>query len=729
MDYDALASKFGGKDSDYDTIAAKFGGTDVEKMNPEMTWAEKNIAPLLEKIGIGALPSPRPYLMGGADAPVGAAQLAANALPFGAGIADKVNKFVAQKEAEYQRTRNPEETDWGRMAGNVFGPASLGAMKAIPFLAGGAGIGSKAAAYAGNVAIGAGAGAGMNVLQPVSSPDYWDKQGENALHGAGAGAFGAAVIAPLISAAAKGSGWAYDALRGRLGDLKAAQIMRDVAGDEYGNIQKAWANAPENLTASQAMYGKADSDVMHALGDVAKQHDKSGYYRRLADAQEEALRAPIAVNAGGETQTASREAARANKEVLSKEIFTPRMERDLAAANEGAKAVAARQRAQALDEAAASKVQDVRRLTEASGRAEDMGTAFGRRTPATEAGAPTGNPSAGKAYSYGQELAGRAESEASKAAADSLILGEGRRFSQSIADAIEKRGMKPMDVNPILAGLQRKLNDPSSAGNKKYEAVINRVAQDMREWADKNGGIIDSRAAYAIRKNSVNDAVEDLTKGLDPKSSAKYAAQVLSDVRPMIDDAIVAAGGKNWPTTLKIFESGMKQIDRQKMSASALDLFDKSKNKFVDLVRGNDPKRVEKVFGANRDNIETQMGGKYRALDKAATAVERDKDIERIAESARGGLADILQKDAIRFKAPGFLNPKVTVFNKALERMETSINRDSMEKIVDAMKTGQSAKKLLEMVPTSQRSRFLEILQEEADKAVIAAPSTQEKGK
>ena len=47
----------------------------------------------------------------------------------------------------------------------------------------------------------------------------------------------------------------------------------------------------------------------------------------------------------------------------------------------------------------------------------------------------------------------------------------------------------------------------------------------------------------------------------------------------------------------------------------------------------------------NRDNIETQMGGKYRALDKAATAWLRgDKDIERIAESARVAFADILQK-------------------------------------------------------------------------------------
>ena len=65
--------------------------------------------PAFEKIGTGVLPSPRPHLMGGADAPVGAAQFAANALPFGAGIADKVNKFVAQKKQSISAPETPKK--------------------------------------------------------------------------------------------------------------------------------------------------------------------------------------------------------------------------------------------------------------------------------------------------------------------------------------------------------------------------------------------------------------------------------------------------------------------------------------------------------------------------------------------------------------------------------------------------------------------------------------------
>ena len=65
-------------------------------MNPEMTWAEKNIAPLLEKIEPAHCQVQDLTLMGGADAPLLLGAVAANALPFGLALLT-VNKFVAQK--------------------------------------------------------------------------------------------------------------------------------------------------------------------------------------------------------------------------------------------------------------------------------------------------------------------------------------------------------------------------------------------------------------------------------------------------------------------------------------------------------------------------------------------------------------------------------------------------------------------------------------------------------
>lgn len=598
----------------------------------------------------------------------------------------------------------------GAFAGEMAGPASLAAMKFMPMLKGATTLGGKAAQYGGNVAIGAGVGGGLAALKP-------DANMETVGEGAAGGALAAGVLGPLVSAAAKGAGWAYDALKGRLGELKAAQIMRDAAGQNLDDIISANRVAPSGLTAAQAASG-VQQDTYSALGELAKRNDPNSYYRQLGDAQEAAQRATLEALANGNTQTAARQARGADKKALEG-VFVPRMKTELSAANAGKQLAELEARAAGLGDAAANKVQDVRRMTAAADRAETMGTEFGRRNPATALGAPTGMPSAGGRNSYGQELAGRAERAAQDAANDSLILGEGQRFTDGIAASLRAHGLKPLDTNSIVGSLGRKLNDPTQAGSKKYEAVLSRVANDIQEWTARNGGQIDARALYAIRKNSVNDVVEDLTKGLDPKASAKYAAQVLAEVRPMIDNAIVDAGGTAWPQTLKIFEKGMLQIDRKKMGATSLELFNKSKAGFLDLAQGNAPKVVEKNFGPGRFDIRQEMGGKMRAIDDVAGQISRDEDLARRAEAGIGGLSNILRQDVSDFRLPNLLNPKVSMFNRALDYVEGNTNKKAMMALIEGMKSGQSANALLGQMPTSQRSNMLKALME-ANPALVA---------
>lgn len=598
----------------------------------------------------------------------------------------------------------------GAFAGEMAGPASLAAMKLMPVLRGASTLGGKAMQYGGNVAIGAGVGGGLAALKP-------DANMETVGEGAAGGALAAGVLGPLVSAAAKGAGWAYDALKGRLGDIKAAQIVRDAAGANLAAIRAASAVAPDNLTAAQAAAG-VQQDTYSALGKLMEENNKDSFYRLLRDRQTDAQRATLEGLANGTTQTAARQARGADKKALEG-IFVPRMNTELAAANTGKQLAELEARAAGLGDAAANKVQDVRRMTAAADRAETMGTEFGRRNPATALGAPTGMPSAGGRNSYGQELAGRAERAAQDAANDSLILGEGQRFTEGIAASLRAHGLKPLDTNSIVGSLGRKLGDPTAAGSKKYEAVLSRVANDIQEWTARNGGQIDARALYAIRKNSVNDAVEDLTKGLDPKASAKYAAQVLGEVRPMIDNAIVEAGGTAWPQTLKIFEKGMLQIDRKKMGATALDLFNKSKTGFLDMAQGNAPKVVEKNFGPGRFDIRQEMGGKMRGLDDVAEQVARDEDLARRASAGVGGLSNILKQDVSNFRLPNPLDQRIALINRALGNMEGKINAQAMDRLDVAMRSGKNVNQLLEILPTSQRSNFLKYLME-ANPALVA---------
>lgn len=619
---------------------------------------------------------------------------------FGAGTSDLIErgKQFFGKEDRNRIEANKimtQASPVSAFAGDMLSPASIAMMKLMPVFKGATTIGSKIAQYAGNVAAPAAAGGVMAALKP-------DADMESVQQGAAGGAIAGGVVAPLMSLGAKGAGWLYDTLRGARPDLNAAKIMRDAAGNQINAIRSQGANAADDITAAQAAYG-IDRDTWQALGEMAKRNDKDSFYRVLADrqaAQQEAIKQGVA---GGANQTAAIATRIGDKKALNAE-FVPRMNMELNAANEGQKLAQYQGQANALGEAAANKVQDVRRMTAVADRAENMGTEFGRRAPATALEQPTGMPSAGKAYSYGQELANRAESEAAKAAGDSLILGEGRRFSQGIADSLAAHGVKPLDVNPIISGLQSKLANPTAAGNKKYGAVLERVGNDIQEWAARNGGVIDARALYAIRKNSVNDAVETLTAGLDPKASAKYAAQVLADVRPMIDEAIVGAGGTAWPTTLKIFEKGMIPINRKEMGA---ELLRQSKEKFAETVAGNNPKAVRKVFGPGAYDINAEMGGQMRGLNKVAGEYTRDAEIARQASAGEGGLARILDADTMKFRFPAWISRETTVANKALETLETRLDKATMDRLVEGMKSGKSANRLLELMPTSQQKNLL----------------------
>lgn len=656
----------------------------------------------------------RGALMGAAAPVVGVAQAAAHAL----GGGQEMDTAIADKENQYQADRAASGRsgfDAAKMAGGMISPASVGAMKFVPYLSGAAGMLPRAAQYLGNVGIAAGAGAAINSLDPAemqNGQSYGDAKLEQAKAGAIGGAIAGGVAAPLVQLAARGVGWAIDLLKGRSADVKAGQIVRQAYGADASAGQALNAAAQPTDTAVQASAG-LNNDVVDALGALVKRNDKSSWYARNAAAQNAAAEAQIAGQAGGGTQAAARDTLVAGKDALNAE-FKPRMQWDLDAANQG-KQIASDQAAIAnLNQQAASKVEDVRRFSAAADRAENMGTEFGRRNPATGLGQPTGMPSAGKQYSYGQELAGRAENFAQNAADQSLQLGAQGRMTQSFLDAIDRAGFKPLDTNSIIGSIQSKLSDPSAAGNRPYEKVLTNVANDIAEWTARNGGQIDSQALYAIRKNSINSAVQDLLKGADPKSAAKLAAQTVSEVKPLIDQAIVDAGGSAWPQTLKLYEKGMLQLDRKEMGATALDLFKKNKPGFVDLVKGDNLQAPQEVFGPGRYDFAKEMGGKMRTYDPIANQVQRDTQIAEGANRGAGGLTRVLKDNISGFRIPNPLNHNVTLANDALAAMETRLNSATMDRLIEGMKSGKSANQLMNELPTSQQENFLKILLDSA---------------
>lgn len=101
----------------------------------------------------------------------------------------------------------------------------------------------------------------------------------------GTGGAVAGALLPFVApaAAAKTIGFANDALRSKLTDIRAGKVLRDVAGDKREQILAAMAGKGDDLTAAQAA-SDASSTRWSALGDRAAKQ-KSEYFKGVEDSQ------------------------------------------------------------------------------------------------------------------------------------------------------------------------------------------------------------------------------------------------------------------------------------------------------------------------------------------------------------------------------------------------------------------------------------------------------------
>lgn len=525
----------------------------------------------------------------------------------------------------------------------------------------------------------------------------------DAATGAGIGAGLNVVLPPAISAAARGAGKVIDEARGKVTDIKAANILRQAAGNDLAAIRAATAAAPDEITAAQATAG-IKNDTWNALEDLAKRADKESYFSRLSEKQRQDVLDGLRRIAGGANQTEARQSAEATKGALNT-LTTPMREIELGAANTAGKLLPRLQaEADRLSGAASSKVEDVRRISSAQEIADRYAQSGRYRLDADSQ--PSGMPRLSGKYSYPAELERTGERLAQGSADDSLILGAGARDAQARADSLAAHGLKPLDTEKMVATIESKLSNPSIGVSDVNKRVLTRISRKIQEWTERGGGVIDARALYEIRKNSVNEEVERLMRGADPTMQAKRAAGILREVRPLIDYSIQAAGGTGWRNYLNTFEAGAKQIDQKRMGAKALDLFESSPKQFESLAAGNEPRMVEKIFRSEYD-IAGAMGGKMNPIDRAAAYLSREREILEGAARGRGGLETILEENISKFKLPNWINAKIAVTNRALSEIENRVNKATMNRIYYAMKTGKSANELLNTLPTADRVKVL----------------------
>jgi len=500
---------------------------------------------------------------------------------------------------------------------------------------------------------------------------------------------------------------------------RAAKITAEALGEKLPEARQILKDASDELTASQTL-GKLDSEgkpiltipTAQALLKRAEER-KPGIFAEIFGKQEAKRFKELQDIAGGANATAAREATDQLKRDLNDRLI-PKLKIELEAANiAGQKLPKYESEARRYGEAAKAKVEDVRRFEASKDRAKALA-----RSDLIRKGQPVG----AEKYTYiGGDLPRLAERVSADAAKGSLSFGEARRFREAAAQSLAAHGLQPLEAAPIINALNRKLSDPSIAGNRNLEKALTQVGEDIEKWTN-NKGIIDAWALENIRKNSVNAVAQDLFKQ-DTKAQKIFAGQVLSSVRPVIVDAIEEAGGTGYRKYLEDYARGSQLITQSKFGREMMDLYKTSPKEFVRFVEGESPEQLEKIFGPGSYNIFKEISlNTQRRLTNIANELKRDEAIKEQAQAGYGELSKILKTNLGLARLPAFFSPKATIGNTLISNLEDYVNKETLQALNNAAKSGKNLEQLLAELPNTQREELQKALSATAVTGATTAP-------
>lgn len=508
-------------------------------------------------------------------------------------------------------------------------------------------------------------------------------------------AIGAAVptvAAPVVKGLVKVGGKVYDLATGQLPKVQAGKLAREMAGEQINAIRAANGAAPLDITAAQATYN-IDNDVWQAFNDVIQGKDKKAVFSTLKTKQAQDQFDILANLAGGANQAEARGSREATNKLLN-QVTTPMREQNLLAANVGGQVgIPLQAEANAARQAAAANVDEVRRLEALKGRAI--------------------NPQPGNLMNdYPlSNMPEKADQLANQAAAESLAQGEAARIAESKIADLKANGLNPLDISGVTGKLRGLATAPGTRADPVQVRVLSSIEQQIKDLAARNGGVIDANDLYQIRKTGINDTIEAELRsgGLDPSTQSKVTAELLGKVRPMVDDAIEAAGGKGWRDYLSTHAAGMRQIEQKELAAKAMDLYQTSPKQFIDLIKGNDIKAIEEIFGPGNYDIAKAMGDQMVKLQKVAGEVERDViDIPKRIAAGRRALE--ITEPSVSGKIPGFVGYKTALAKKFVQIAEGKVNQKTMDALIKGAENGKNMNDLLNTLPAEERVKVLKVL-------------------
>ena len=557
--------------------------------------------------------------------------------------------------------------------------------------------------------------------EPTDSfSDAMTKNAKDTAIGGSMEAGGAIVARNVLPPIAKTAGWIKDFISGNSGEARATLILKKALEADKAQGAGVLNSSTKGFTASQAL-AENNAPTTQALLERAMRNDPALYgagpltpnqIRSTSNTFNDLTGAPNRTHAKAVIEG---DIARLNERLIPVKTI------ELNAANTaGQLKPLLDAEAERMANAAALKVEDVRRMMAASeragGRAHTSVFDANGNAVAAQTAVP-GYPRQPGRYTYMGDLEKAAEKVATQAAEGSLPFGEASRFAKSASTSLEAHGLKPLKIDSVVQGLVSLSKKPEFAGNDVVDGALKNVASDLSKWV-KAGGVIDARALDAIRQNSVNAAIQQLRPTLEQTAQKKLAAGVLTNIKPLIDDAIEQAGGTGYRQYLKDYAIGRQVINQRKLIGQAQDLFKSNPKEFVSLINSDNPELIEKVFGSGSYNIIKEMSAESMSkLIKISDMTSRGISAKEQANIGQQALRNLLeQHDPRMVKIPWGLSPKTMALNKALDVAERRIGRKTMESLTNAAYSPESFMRLLKMEPSKESSGLL--------KFMLDAPST-----
>jgi hypothetical protein len=267
------------------------------------------------------------------------------------------------------------------------------------------------------------------------------------------------------------------------------------------------------------------------------------------------------------------------------------------------------------------------------------------------------------------------------------------------------------------------------ADDVQSKALLN-LRDKLIDLSAPSKGLLDVEDIYQVRKTAINDAITKALSesGYDPKAQSARLAGLLGDVRTMIDDAIRAAGGgDDWNKYLETFSKGREQLNQRVASGQLLKILDKDPKKFVDIVKGNDPEFVEKLFGAGNKDIIQAMGGQRPnspmvKLFGLADEVERDLGIKTQVKAGRKALNLEDQYGNPTEVIPGFVGYKTAIAKTVARTLAGKVNDKAQRLITDAVRSGESMNKILNTLPAEERLKVIDLFKNNPELKRLITP-------